>query len=1167
MSGATTVQGVSLQSFVGAVSPQVFTTPYTAIGNTARSLLTRAQEVVNVKDFGAPGSAGGDSAPGINAAFTYVRGLGASVTARVVFPADTYTLLSPINATGLQSPGIIVDGCGSTLQAAFSGGIVFDFFDTRYLKLRDLFITWDGTHEPAVGLAGGSIGTRVADCHTIENVFIEGNFSLACAYFIATETSAARSLRCWNGDGSATSYALIVDGTNHFGVSSSFAPQTSPSDTFTSFNEMLFDQVDARKPNGGHAIWIGGVSRHSWQASYVDCQTATQAVVLWASAGNTNQSITDLMLDLHQETMSCTDVFLVDGPNATPTIQGLSYRDHRPQASSSIFRTATQIAGVTAQNLTVDIAQLAQAPVLFANPTLWTVSGSLISPTSATLLNAVPAQFSGTQLTPLGIDGSALHVAAGSNTAPLATRFGHVADIVADYGADPTGVVDATIAIQAAVNSGRPVWMPVGTFLLGGAITIPSTGARIYGAGMGVTVLNWQCNVSAFTNNGPMNGQLQPSYVEMSGFTIAGNFTTNPNSAFNNPATADSNVVAVSIFGMERVRLFHVELTNAPYFGFSIHACKIVDIESCMASMVCRDCFSCVDSAWVSIRGCRVDHCDDDAITAGVNVPPASWFADSQQNFICIGNHLTDTYCIRVDNRKQFTVAGNIIDRAKSHAISIGAITPGATGGFGTVTGNTVSNVINEAAIPGISPEDGDSQCNYIEVFGNAANGALNAPPGQNDPTTGTVMPLYTHLYDTTANAPSAGSLGVLVSGNVFARTRPTGVAYTSWGEGAMFTRRGWFSGNVPASAMSGYGAILAGSVEDVTLSDNKFRGLTAGVVLGNLPGVTARFQGVRIRGCSFSDIATAAAIGIGGFSGIADVIVADCTFDLDPYRTSAQRTAAGAATWGGTGGYPVLWAGNGMSITLRNCTLRNAYSYTDGSPVSGEGNTIFANVVGLGATAGNAGVGFIPQAGTTWRFVELNQSVTSASFDNLLQLATLDALAQPASGTWVQGHHVHNTGPALAGGMLTLGWTRLTTGAGNVAGTDWAQVLTMGGTVAVRAQQNLAALNNTAAMTITAAEIVAGYSIRTGQAAAVTDTLDTASDVVAAITNCAVGTTFKYRSLNAGGFTQTVAPGAGITASGTMTVAANTWREWMGVVTSVSPPAITFTNIGSGAA
>jgi hypothetical protein len=255
------------------------------------------------------------------------------------------------------------------------------------------------------------------------------------------------------------------------------------------------------------------------------------------------------------------------------------------------------------------------------------------------------------------------------------------------------------------------------------------------------------------------------------------------------------------------------------------------------------------------------------------------------------------------------------------------------------------------------------------------------------------------------------------------------------------------------------------------------------------------------------------------------------------------------------------------MSITLRNCTLRNAYSYTDGSPVSGEGNTIFANVVGLGATAGNAGVGFIPQAGTTWRFVELNQSVTSASFDNLLQLATLDALAQPASGTWVQGHHVHNTGPALAGGMLTLGWTRLTTGAGNVAGTDWAQVLTMGGTVAVRAQQNLAALNNTAAMTITAAEIVAGYSIRTGQAAAVTDTLDTASDVVAAITNCAVGTTFKYRSLNAGGFTQTVAPGAGITASGTMTVAANTWREWMGVVTSVSPPAITFTNIGSGAA
>lgn len=1167
MSGTTTVQGVSLASFVQQVAPQVTAAPFTGLGTTARSATVRAQEVVNVKDFGAQGSTGGDSAPGINAAFSYVRGLGPNASATIVFPADLYTVHSPINATGLQSPGVVIEGYGSTIVGAFNGGIVFDFFDTRWLKLSNLYIVSDGVHEPAVGLAGGSIGTRVADNHTIENVFIEGNFSTACAYFIGTETSAARSLRCWNGDAGATSYALIVDGINHFGISSSFAPQTMPADTFSTFNEMLFDQADTRKPNGGHTIWIGGVSRHTWQASYVDCQTATQAVVLWASASNTNQSITQLMLDLHQETTSCTDVFLVDGPNAAPVIQGLSYRDHRPQAADSIFRTAPQITSVLAQSMVVDIAQLAQSPVLFANPALWMVSGSLISPSSAALLNVVPAQFSGTLLTPAGVDASALGVATGGGSASLATRFGQVADVVADYGADPTGAADATAAIQNAVNSGKPVWMPAGAYLLSGTITIPATGLRIFGAGMGVTVLNWQCTASAFNYPGPTNGQLAPSYVELSEFTIAGNFTTNPSSAFNNAAAPDSNVVAVAIFGMERVRLFHVELTNAPYFGFAIHSCKIVDIESCMASMVCRDCFSCVDSAWVSVRGCRVDHCDDDAITAGVNVPPVAWFADAQQNFICVGNHLTDTYAIRVDNRKQFTVAGNIIDRAKSHAISVGAITPGATGGFGSITGNTITNVIDEAGLPGISSEDGDQQCNYIEVFGYSASGGLNAPPGQNDPTTGTVVPLYPNLYSTASNAPSSGSIGLLIADNVCARTRATGVAYTAWGEGPLFSRRGWFSGLVPASAMQGSGAFLAGSLEDVTLVDNKFRGLSAGVTLANVAGVTTRFQTVRLRGCTFTDISVAAAIGIGAFTGIADIVAEDCTFDLDPYRVSTQRSSAGAATWGGTGGYPILWAGNGMGITLRRCTLRNAYSYSDGSPVGGEANTILANVAGVGANAGNAGVGYIPHAGETWRFIELNQTVTSSAFDTLLQLPSFDATAQPGSGTWVAGQHIHNLTPSLAPGLMTLGWARLTTGSGNVAGTDWAQILGMGGTVAAAAQQTVLGLSNAAGTTITAANITAGYSLRSGQTAAVTDTLDSAANIVAAIPNCAVGTTFKYRSVNGGGFTQTLAAGAGTTLSGTMTVAPGAWREWMGVVTNVASPAITFTNIGSGSA
>ncbi len=101
----------------------------------------------------------------------------------------------------------------------------------------------------------------------------------------------------------------------------------------------------------------------------------------------------------------------------------------------------------------------------------------------------------------------------------------------------------------------------------------------------------------------------------------------------------------------------------------------------------------------------------------------------------------------------------------------------------------------------------------------------------------------------------------------------------------------------------------------------------------------------------------------------------------------------------------------------------------------------------------------------------------------------------------------------------------------------------------------------------MTAAQIVSGCLIRAAQTAAVTDTLDSAVNIMAAIPNCVAGTSFRFRSVNAGDFTQTLAAGAGIILSGTIAVAPGTWREWVGVVSSVATPAIAMTNIGSGAA
>ena len=62
----------------------------------------------------------------------------------------------------------------------------------------------------------------------------------------------------------------------------------------------------------------------------------------------------------------------------------------------------------------------------------------------------------------------------GTTTGTLATRWGNRLDLVADFGADPTGSVDATSALQSAVNNGKPFFVPPGTYKWTGALTNPN---------------------------------------------------------------------------------------------------------------------------------------------------------------------------------------------------------------------------------------------------------------------------------------------------------------------------------------------------------------------------------------------------------------------------------------------------------------------------------------------------------------------------------------------------------------------------------------------------------------------------------------------------------------------------------------------------------------------
>ena len=116
--------------------------------------------------------------------------------------------------------------------------------------------------------------------------------------------------------------------------------------------------------------------------------------------------------------------------------------------------------------------------------------------------------------------------------------------------------------------------------------------------------------------------------------------------------------------------------------------------------------------------------------------------------------------------------------------------------------------------------------------------------------------------------------------------------------------------------------------------------------------------------------------------------------------------------------------------------------------------------------------------------------------------------------------------------------------------------------------QVSLQASGSTA-FTVPGAAIASGIVQRSGApGGAVTDTTDTAANIIAALGNPptvpqAGQFTKVVRWTNATGQTITVAGGTGVTTSGTMTVATGAWRDFALQVTAVG--AILLTNVGGG--
>jgi hypothetical protein len=94
---------------------------------------------------------------------------------------------------------------------------------------------------------------------------------------------------------------------------------------------------------------------------------------------------------------------------------------------------------------------------------------------------------------------------------------------------------------------------------------------------------------------------------------------------------------------------------------------------------------------------------------------------------------------------------------------------------------------------------------------------------------------------------------------------------------------------------------------------------------------------------------------------------------------------------------------------------------------------------VALGFNVGNTGIGVVPN-GPEWQWQIVGSDPTSGAAFGILDSTSINYLGfMPDYGWYPTGWRVTNNNPATFN--TTLGWIRITTGTGNVLGTDWIEL------------------------------------------------------------------------------------------------------------------------------
>lgn len=315
---------------------------FTVNGGTQVAVNQRVDKKINVRQFGAVGNGTVSNTIPINKAAESLRNsIGDDSVGQVLlFPPGLYR--ADVNLTDIRTKldtteGYwTVEGYGATIIGDVAGKVVVDLMESLGGRIKGLSIYGDVSRKPRIGLQLARGDDRSSDNNTLEDVRVDGHFTLTAFYNLASERFAAHGCQFTNNHSSTSAYALIIDGKNKFNGLSDYWDQELPVDGVISCLSHLYTQCTFKRGDVGDVVFLTRSSRLTMINCYV-AGTEGVGIRVFLDGG----ILRNLDLDVHMENEGLTSNFYFDVEAGTSTgkVWGFRWRDNEVVASESLFFT------------------------------------------------------------------------------------------------------------------------------------------------------------------------------------------------------------------------------------------------------------------------------------------------------------------------------------------------------------------------------------------------------------------------------------------------------------------------------------------------------------------------------------------------------------------------------------------------------------------------------------------------------------------------------------------------------------------------------------------------------------------------------------------------------------------------------------------------------------